>query len=55
VVIGRPFPPLMNWARISVGTQSEMDRSMPVFMDVLATPPTVVASVHPSLAGYWTC
>jgi histidinol-phosphate aminotransferase len=55
VVIGRPFPPLMNWARISIGTQSEMERSMSVFMDVLATPPTVVASVHPSLPGYWTC
>jgi histidinol-phosphate aminotransferase len=55
VVIGRPFPPLANWARITIGTQQEMDRAMSVFMDVLATPPTAVASVHPTLVNYWTC
>ena len=26
VYIGRPFPPLTNWARITVGTQAEMDQ-----------------------------
>jgi histidinol-phosphate aminotransferase len=55
VVIGRPFPPLTNWARITVGTQQEMDRAMSVFMDLLSTAPTAVASVHPSLSQYWTC
>jgi histidinol-phosphate aminotransferase len=42
IVIGRPFPPLTTWARISVGTQQEMDKAMQVFMDVLATPPTAI-------------
>jgi histidinol-phosphate aminotransferase len=55
VVIGRPFPPLTTWARITVGTQQEMDRAMGVFMDVLSTAPTAVASVHPSLLNYWAC
>jgi len=55
VVIGRPFPPLNNWARITIGTQSEMEQAMGVFMETLATAPTAVAAVHPSLAAYWSC
>jgi histidinol-phosphate aminotransferase len=41
VAIGRPFPPLSTWARITVGTQDEMTRAMPVFMDLLNAAPTV--------------
>ena len=40
VAIGRPFPPLTTWARITVGTRQEMERAIPVFMDLLATNPT---------------
>jgi histidinol-phosphate aminotransferase len=55
VMIGRPFPPLNTSARITVGTQAEMDKAMGVFMETLATAPTAVASVHPSMHAYWTC
>ena len=37
VYIGRPFPPLTNWARITIGTQPEMQRAVPVLIDLLAT------------------
>ena len=38
VYIGRPFPPLTNWARITVGTQPEMDRAVPIMLDILKAP-----------------
>ena len=46
VYIGRPFPPLTNWARITVGTQAEMDRALPIMLDVLKAPVTS-ASTQP--------
>lgn len=56
VMIGRPFPPLDTWARITVGTGPEMDKAMGVFLEVLATPPAAaVAAIHPSMLDYWTC
>ncbi len=39
VGVGRAFPPMNHWARISVGTAQEMRAAMAVFMDVLASPP----------------
>ena len=38
IAVGRAFPPLTNWARISIGTEAEMTTAMAVFMEVLATP-----------------
>ena len=46
VYIGRPFPPLTNWARITVGTQAEMDHALPIMLDVLKAPVTS-ASMQP--------
>ena len=37
VLVGRPFPPLSNYVRISVGTMDEMRQGMEVFRRVLAT------------------
>jgi histidinol-phosphate aminotransferase len=55
VYIGRPFPPLTTWARITVGTQAEMDRAMPVLLDVLKSPVSSSASAQPvpALYGSW--
>ena len=36
IAVGRSFPPLMTWARISIGTSDEMDKAIPIFMDVLS-------------------
>ena len=36
VLVGRPFPPLTNYARISIGTIDEMRRATEVFKQVLA-------------------
>lgn len=33
--VGRPFPPLDTWSRISIGTMEEMRRAMPLFEKVL--------------------
>ncbi len=38
VMVGRAFPPLTTWARISIGTKAEMEQAIPVFMQVLAQP-----------------
>jgi histidinol-phosphate aminotransferase len=38
VAVGRAFPPMTTWARISIGTQAEMEKAIPVFMKVLSTP-----------------
>jgi len=43
VAVGRVFPPLTNWARISIGTKDEMEKAIPVFMQVLTAPPTQTA------------
>ncbi|MBW7933583.1 MAG: histidinol-phosphate aminotransferase family protein [Gemmatimonadaceae bacterium] len=35
VAVGRPFPPLTNWLRVSIGTMDEMQRATEVFRKVL--------------------
>lgn len=35
VAVGRPFPPLTNWLRVSIGTLDEMQRASEVFRRVL--------------------
>lgn len=38
VLIGRAFPPLGTWARISIGTMEEMQRAIPLVANVLGAP-----------------
>jgi histidinol-phosphate aminotransferase len=38
VAVARPFPPLLTYARITIGTMEEMTRAAAVFRDVLALP-----------------
>jgi histidinol-phosphate aminotransferase len=38
VVVGRPFPPMLDYLRVSVGTANEMDRFMTAFKAVMAQP-----------------
>jgi histidinol-phosphate aminotransferase len=49
VQVARPFPPLLEYARITIGTPVEMERATRVFLDVLseapAPPPTARLSV----------
>ncbi len=35
VLVGRPFPPLRSWARISIGTMDEMRTALPLMRRVL--------------------
>jgi histidinol-phosphate aminotransferase len=37
VLIGRPFPPLTNYARVTIGTMEEMKMATGVFREVLTT------------------
>ena len=37
IAIGRPFPPLLTHARVSIGTRDEMEQAIPVFKRVLTT------------------
>jgi histidinol-phosphate aminotransferase len=37
VITGRPFPPLTNYARVSIGTMDEMKAATNVFASTLAT------------------
>jgi histidinol-phosphate aminotransferase len=40
VLVGRPFPPMTQHLRVSVGTPEEMDRFMVAFKKVMAAPTT---------------
>jgi histidinol-phosphate aminotransferase len=40
VLVGRPFPPMTQHLRVSVGTADEMDRFMAAFKKVMAAPVT---------------
>jgi histidinol-phosphate aminotransferase len=51
VAVGRAFPPLLTWARISIGTQAEMEKAIPVFMKVLSAPPPAQTASYEHLAG----
>jgi histidinol-phosphate aminotransferase len=41
VLVGRPFPPMLDYLRVSIGTASEMDRFMVAFKDIMAQPVTL--------------
>lgn len=36
VAVGRPFPPMLDWLRVSVGTEDEMDRFTETFRKIFA-------------------
>jgi len=38
VVVGRPFPPMNDHLRVSIGTADEMNRFMVAFKDIMANP-----------------
>jgi histidinol-phosphate aminotransferase len=38
VLVGRPFPPMTQHLRVSVGTEDEMRRFMAAFKDIMSTP-----------------
>jgi histidinol-phosphate aminotransferase len=44
IVVGRPFPPLKTWTRVSVGTEDEVRQAVEVFRKVLAATATVAVS-----------
>jgi histidinol-phosphate aminotransferase len=37
VLVGRPFPPMLEHMRVSVGTADEMGRFMAAFKEILGT------------------
>jgi histidinol-phosphate aminotransferase len=43
VLVGRPFPPMTQHLRVSVGTQAEMDRFVAAFKEIMAAPPKASA------------
>lgn len=45
VATGRSFPPMLNHARISIGTKAEMEKAIPVFMKVLGQPAQTAANI----------
>jgi histidinol-phosphate aminotransferase len=44
ILVGRPFPPLLTYARISIGTLQEMQRATEVFKKVLERPVSLAAA-----------
>jgi histidinol-phosphate aminotransferase len=38
VLVGRPFPPMVQHLRVSIGTADEMSRFMVAFKEIMATP-----------------
>jgi histidinol-phosphate aminotransferase len=43
VLVGRPFPPMTQHLRVSVGVPEEMDRFMVAFKKIMAQPVTTAA------------
>jgi histidinol-phosphate aminotransferase len=52
VAVARPFPPLLTYARITIGTMEEMTQAVAVFKEVLAQPATS-ASLGPLAPTSW--
>jgi histidinol-phosphate aminotransferase len=46
IAVARPFPPLANGLRLTIGTQAEMDEAVPAILALLAAPASARA-VHP--------
>jgi histidinol-phosphate aminotransferase len=44
VLVGRPFPPMTQHLRVSVGTAEEMDRFLVAFRKIMSRPATTTAS-----------
>jgi histidinol-phosphate aminotransferase len=61
VEIARPFPPLLTWARVSIGTMDEMRHACEAFKGALAEPATAsapltpLAKYQPRRDGSWAC
>ena len=47
VAIARPFPPLINFARITVGTMDEMQKALPMMIPLLSAPAKTSAPAAP--------
>ena len=45
VLVGRPFPPMTQHLRVSVGTQAEMDKFVAAFKEIMAAPAKTAAGV----------
>jgi len=45
VLVGRPFPPMTQHLRVSVGNQAEMDKFMAAFKEIMAAPAKTAAGV----------
>jgi histidinol-phosphate aminotransferase len=45
VLVGRPFPPMTQHLRVSVGTQAEMDKFMTAFKEIMAAPAKATAGI----------
>jgi histidinol-phosphate aminotransferase len=45
VMVGRPFPPMTQHLRVSVGTQAEMDKFMAAFKEIMAAPAKTAAAL----------
>lgn len=41
VLVGRPFPPMLEWCRVSIGTAEEMATFLSVFEEVMAAKGTI--------------
>ncbi len=61
VEIARPFPPLLTWARITIGTMDEMQQAVDVFRGALAEPASTADALPaferyvPRRDGTWAC
>ena len=43
VLVGRPFPPMTQHLRVSVGVPEEMDRFMVAFKKIMSAPTTTAS------------
>ena len=61
VEIARPFPPLLTWARITIGTMAEMQQAVEAFRGALTEPAPTARRCRtwsryvPRRDGTWAC
>jgi len=48
VLVGRPFPPLTTFVRLTIGTQAEMDEAVPAMLGLLGSAPSARLEASPA-------
>jgi histidinol-phosphate aminotransferase len=55
ILVGRPFPPLTNYVRLTIGTLAEMEEAVPAMLALLQSGPSARIEPSPRWAPGFEC